>query len=216
MGLFSKSEACPVCGGEVKGLFLTKIADKKILCKNCSRQISMNKELVKTATPDFIKEHLAYRKKNAERFAAAFWDMEYKPFNLKVGVDRIQKLLYIGHDQLNTEDNPVVFSFDQITGYELYRLKKRVDSDQEPGGTALESGLTVLAGLSKMTGSGDSNNTDYFKICLTTTDPYWPTIELKLMFSGNMLYGSLGVRGEADDLKGACQAFKHIVRKELV
>lgn len=41
MGLFGKKEACPVCGGEVKGLFNKKIGDKKVLCKECSNQVWM-------------------------------------------------------------------------------------------------------------------------------------------------------------------------------
>lgn len=69
MGLFTKKEACPVCGGEVKGLFLTKIGDKKILCKKCSEPISMQEDLLKNATPEFIREHLEYRRKNAEKYA---------------------------------------------------------------------------------------------------------------------------------------------------
>ena len=49
MGLFSKKEACPVCDSEVKGLFNKKIGGKKVLCKDCSAQISMTKELLKDA-----------------------------------------------------------------------------------------------------------------------------------------------------------------------
>ena len=49
MGLFHKKEACPVCGGEVKGLFHKKIGGKKALCKDCSAQVSMAKELLKDA-----------------------------------------------------------------------------------------------------------------------------------------------------------------------
>ena len=68
MGLFGKKEACPVCGSEVKGLLNKKIADKKTLCKECSNQVSMTKELLKTATPEFMKAHLEYRQKNALKF----------------------------------------------------------------------------------------------------------------------------------------------------
>ena len=48
MGLFGKKEACPVCGGEVKGLVHKKIGGKKALCKDCSAQVSMHEELLKT------------------------------------------------------------------------------------------------------------------------------------------------------------------------
>ena len=70
MGLFHKKEACPVCGGEVKGLFHKKIGGKKALCKDCSAQVSMAKELLKDATPEFIKEHLEYRRENALKYNA--------------------------------------------------------------------------------------------------------------------------------------------------
>lgn len=62
MGLFS--EACPVCGGE--GLFLVRIGDKRALCKSCSGQVSMSKDLLEAATPEFIKGHLEDRRKQGE------------------------------------------------------------------------------------------------------------------------------------------------------
>ena len=61
MGLFGKKDTCPVCGGEVKGLFNKKIGGKQTLCKECSDQVSMAKELLKNATPEFMKGHLEYR-----------------------------------------------------------------------------------------------------------------------------------------------------------
>ena len=60
MGLFHKKEACPVCGGEVKGLFHKKIGGKKALCKDCSAQVSMAKELLK----DFPSDIPAYIRLN--------------------------------------------------------------------------------------------------------------------------------------------------------
>ncbi len=211
MGLFSKSEACPICGGEVKGLFNKKIGEKKTLCKTCSEQVSMNKELLKTATPDYIKKHLDDRRKNAERYTAAHWDVEYTPLSLRAGVDLNGKLLYLREADLDDYDNPVVFSFDQITGYELYRMKKLVDSADDPGETALASAMSVLGGIAKMAGKG--NNNDYLRLCLTTTDPYWPSIELKFMNPDTELFG-LG--GSAKEMESLCQVFKRIVRKEPV
>ena len=87
MGLFHKKEACPVCGGEVKGLFHKKIGGKKALCKDCSAQVSMAKELLKDATPEFIKEHLEYRRENALKYNALHWEAEYDARGTKMGVD---------------------------------------------------------------------------------------------------------------------------------
>ena len=62
MGLFHKKEACPVCGGEVKGLFHKKIGGKKALCKDCSAQVSMAKELLKNTdwNNEIVSDKLGY------------------------------------------------------------------------------------------------------------------------------------------------------------
>lgn len=212
MGLFSKSEVCPICGGEIKGLFLKKIADKKTLCKDCAKQVSMEKELLKKATPEYIKEHLAYRRKNAERFTAANWDAEYDSHvDLKLGVDLNEKILYLKSSEMDNEDNPTVFSFDQITGYELYRLTKKVDSAEEPGESKLESTLSKLGAVAQL--AGNSSNNNYFKFIITTTDPYWPKIEIKSYTSASRLYG---IGGDAKIVKGMCQVLKCAARREPV
>ncbi len=139
MGLFRKKEACPVCGGEVKGLFHKKIGGKKALCKDCSAQVSMAKELLKDATPEFIKEHLEYRRENALKYNELHWEAEYDARGTKMGVDPGAGFLYLVDADMDDSDNPVVFSFDQITRYELYRLNQKVDDSDTPGATALES-----------------------------------------------------------------------------
>lgn len=217
MGLFSKKELCPVCGGEVKGLFLTKIGDKKTLCKGCSKQISMNKRLLKTATPEFIKEHLDYRKKNAEKYAALRWDVQYTDVpGLKFGVDAGAGFFYLEHDDLHDEDNPVVFSFDQLTGYELYRSSRKVDDADTPGDTAIESTLSALSGIADLVKNEDEVKTDFFKLKLTVTDPYWPDLEIKITFFSDNLYGRNGYYAFDGQLIAICQFFKHVIRKEPV
>ncbi len=217
MGLFSKKELCPVCGGEVKGLFLAKIADKKTLCKDCSKKISMSKELLKTATPGFIREHLDYRKKNAEKYAALRWDVQYTEVpGLKFGVDPGAGFFYLEHDDLHDEENPVVFSFDQLTGYELYRAAKKLDDADTPGDTPLESTLSVLSGVANLVNKDSSHDYDTFKLKLTTSDPYWPEMEIKITFSTDRLYGLLGMTGFDKQLTSICQFFKHVIRKEPV
>lgn len=212
MGLFSKKELCPICGSEVKGLFLVKIANKQSLCKDCSKRISMCKAQLKDASPEYIREHLSYRQKNAEKYASLHWDVEYTDIpETKVGVDFEKKQLYLVHEKMHDEDNPVVFSFDQITGYELYRLTKKVDSADEPGSTPLESGLTVLAGIGRALNGKNDTATDYFKLKIKTTEPYWPELDLKITFTPSRLHGFGGFGGE---MTAVCQILKKLVRKE--
>lgn len=49
MGLFEKKEKtpCPVCGGEVTGLFKTKIGGGQEICKECTNKISIQKDILK-------------------------------------------------------------------------------------------------------------------------------------------------------------------------
>lgn len=213
MGLFSKKKACPACGEEVKGLFLIKIGDKKALCKNCSRQVSMNKVLLKTASPEFIKEHLDYRRKNAEKYAACQWTVKITSIpGFQFGLDEVERAIYlIHHDLHDDKENPVVFSFDQLTGYELFRRKKKLDGMEDTGMLVLETGLSVLGGIARLVSNDKTENVDRFHLKLTTTDPYWEDIDIKIDFTENQLYGF----GEgAKNMQQLCQLLKNIIRRE--
>ena len=213
MGLFHKKEACPVCGGEVKGLFHKKIGGKKALCKDCSAQVSMAKELLKDATPEFIKEHLEYRRENALKYNALHWEAEYDARGTKMGVDPGVGFLYLIDADMDDSENPVVFSFDQITRYELYRLNQKVDDSDTPGATALESTLSALSGIAKILDK-DKNSNDYFRLMLTTTEPYWPELKIEIYFnSPDDIYGFGGFGG---DLERMCQVLKSAARREPV
>ena len=213
MGLFHKKEACPVCGGEVKGLFHKKIGGKKALCKDCSAQVSMAKELLKDATPEFIKEHLEYRRENALKYNELHWEAEYDARGTKMGVDPGVGFLYLIDADMDDSDNPVVFSFDQITRYELYRLNQKVDDSDTPGATALESTLSALSGIAKILDK-DKNSNDYFRLMLTTTEPYWPELKIEIYFnSPDDIYGFGGFGG---DLERMCQVLKSAARREPV
>lgn len=213
MGLFSKKEACPVCGGEVKGLFLVKIGDKKTLCKSCSKQVSMQKEQLEKATPEFIREHLAYRQKNAETFATHTWTEKYTAIpGFTMGLDEAGQAVYFIHDALgDVEENPVVFSFGQLTGYELYRRKTKLDGMEDTGAIPLETGLSALGAIARLANSDASKNYDTFHLKLTTTDPYWPAIDFKIDFADTQLHGFGGFGGE---MQKVCQILKTIARGE--
>lgn len=215
MGLFTKKEPCPVCGGEVKGLFLTKIGDKKILCKKCSEPISMNKEPLETATPEFIREHLDYRRKNAEKYATLQWTTKFTMIpGLKVGIDEAGKAIYLVHYDLHDDQgNPVIFSFSQLTGYELLRRKTTVDDLETTGAISLETGLTAVTGILKQMNKDESDDKeyDYFRLKLATTDPYWSRVDIKIDFTADQLYGFGGFSNELVEL---CRMLKDIIRNE--
>lgn len=211
MGLFGKKDTCPICGSEVKGLFNKKIADKKTLCKDCSNQVSMSKELLKTATPEYMKEHLQYRQKNALKYNALRWDEKYDVRGTKMGVDRSAGFLYITDADMDDIDNPVVFSFKQIKSYELYRLNKKVDDAEMDGPVALESALSAFVSVAKILDK-DRNSQDFFRLVIDTTEPYWPHMEFKIHFdSPDDVHG---VYGFGRDLQCMCQTLKDAVRQQ--
>lgn len=205
MGGGSEKKPCPVCGGEVKDGFLVKIAGERTLCGDCSSRICMSEELLKIAMPEFIEEHLAYRKKNAERGNALHWDREYSGIpGLWLGVDLKKRAFCLIHEKLRDADNPAVFSFEQIIGYELYHRNRIVDDADTPGETALESG-----GVNP----GEGEGSDYFRIKLITTESYWREMELRINFYADELYG---YGGFGKELKEVCRLFKKFARREAV
>jgi len=130
-----------------------------------------------------------------------------------VGVDAGAGFLYIRDANMDDFDNPVVFSFDQITHYELYRLNKKVDDSDTPGPTPLESTLSAVVSIAKILDK-DKNSQDFFRLVITTTEPYWPELEFKIRFdSPDDVHGFGGFGG---DLERMCQVLKHAVRKEQV
>ncbi len=213
MGLFGKKEDCPVCGSEVKGLFLSNIANKKTLCKDCSKAWSMPKDMVKTATPEFMKEHIAYRAANAEKFVATAWDAKYSAIGVAIGVNLAEKLVYIKCDNMHNEDNPSIFSFDEITAYSFYKFKKMLDDHNDPGETALETTMGVVGAVAGLLSGKDSNDVINYWLKLETTNKYWPSIELKLSATDNQMFG---FGGASKEMSVICQVFKRIVRKETI
>lgn len=214
MGLFGKKEACPICGGEVKGLFHKKIGGKKALCKDCSAQISMSKELLKDATPEYVKEHLAYRRKNAELYNTLNWAAVYEARSLRLGVDPDAGYLYIREVDMDDLDNPVLFRFDQIKHYEFYRLKKKMDDTESTDDVYLESALSAIGGVAKIISGKDSNAYEYYKLVLQTTEPYWPELAIEISFnSPDDVYG---IDGFGKDLQRMCRVLKAASRGEKV
>ena len=214
MGLFGKKEPCPICGGEVKGLFNNKVEGKK-MCKACSGLVSMHPDILRATTVDSLRTHLEYRRQNLEKFNSLQWDTKISVWgDLKVGVDLNARCLYLIHVDMDDFENPVVLSFDQLTYYELYRMTSRVDDSDTPGATALESTLSVMSGIAKMIDSEKNNSDDYIRLVLHTSEPYWPRIEVRFSFTNpDHLYG---MGGFAPDLTRVCQLFKRAIRKETI
>lgn len=65
MALFGKRDACPICGGKVKGLFTTKVGGQAI-CKECCGTIHLPEGALDHMSVEGFKEYMAFRQENAQ------------------------------------------------------------------------------------------------------------------------------------------------------
>ena len=63
MGLFSKKEPCPFCGGKVKGLFVNKIEGRHI-CYDCYGVADLPRDVLDNITLDGFRSYMAFRAEN--------------------------------------------------------------------------------------------------------------------------------------------------------
>jgi len=63
MGLFGRKEACPICGGTVKGLLPTKV-EGQALCKECSKSIDLPDGALYNMTLADYRDYLVFRQQN--------------------------------------------------------------------------------------------------------------------------------------------------------
>ena len=170
MGLFGfgKKEPCPVCGAEVTGILASKIAGGKALCSHCDDLSCMPKAMLKTATPEFMREHLAFREEEVKTFAAMehTYEFDYKGKTIWIVVDEGKRLIAVELAEWNSRGNPVILRYEDIIGYELYRGKKKMDDDKTPGKTYSHTLGTVAVNLL-------SDNSPGFTLKLKTKHKYF-------------------------------------------
>lgn len=65
MGLFTKKELCPICGGEVKGLFPRKIEGHPV-CKICYGEVDLPQETLDHMTVEEFKGYMHFREENIQ------------------------------------------------------------------------------------------------------------------------------------------------------
>lgn len=115
MGLFSnKDKPCPVCGKPTPKLLATKIQGEPI-CGDCAVQILADSDVRKSWTMDDLKEHLRCRAENKER-VENFHPTRTVDCGRSMLIDDANRCFYL---KKWSDDNPPIFSFDSITGFEV-------------------------------------------------------------------------------------------------
>lgn len=132
MGLFGRKEICPVCGKKIKGDVLIKIKDNVPLCRDCSAMVNMDAALIPCQTVEDIKEHLAYRSRNLEKFERFQTTWEAKAGSSLFCVDEVQKIWYCTRNR--RDKNPPVFRYDEVSGFQYLEDGKPVAEEEKRGG----------------------------------------------------------------------------------
>jgi len=121
MGLFTNDKKpCPVCGNGTPKLLATKIANETPICSKCNKLISMQEDQVKKLSVEELKEHFAMREENAKYLENIFRPTkEIEVGNTKLMIDEVNKVFTIPLYICGDVDNPPVFKFEELIGYEL-------------------------------------------------------------------------------------------------
>ncbi|HWR19494.1 MAG TPA: hypothetical protein VN608_07715 [Clostridia bacterium] len=208
MGLLEREDKppCPVCDGEVTGLFTVKIGGGQEICMECASKISMQKNILKNADVSFVQKHLAFRKEQAVLYAGMSISHRFNfPSSIWVAADEEKQLLAIGNSDMNAwNDDPIVLRYDQLTGYELWLENKKTDDDTTPRETFSVTGTAAVGCF-----AGNGGKEQYFTLKLKTTDPYWPEMNILAAVPGNMEF-----TGYNNNMSGLVWLLKCIVRKE--
>ncbi|MEG1999354.1 MAG: SHOCT domain-containing protein [Bacteroidales bacterium] len=115
MGLFSnKDKGCPICGGATPRLLAKKFEGQPI-CSKCANQILTDNEKVKSWTMEELQKHLQARAQN-KAMVDGFTPTRIVEYDHEAVIDDTKQLFYIKEW---TVDNPPVFRFEDISGFNI-------------------------------------------------------------------------------------------------
>ncbi|MEG1448164.1 MAG: DUF4428 domain-containing protein [Oscillospiraceae bacterium] len=101
MGLFSKKEPCPICGGKIDVFFPQKI-EGQLVCDNCYDKLDVQEEILNSFTMSDFKEYLSYYEQNQqlrERFNISY-ALDYSVLGNDMVFD-FENKLFCTDDKLN-------------------------------------------------------------------------------------------------------------------
>ena len=130
MGLFSNDKKpCPLCGKGTPKLLATKIADKTPICSDCSRKVSMENSKVDDLTLEELKEHFVKREENANYIKDTFRpNRKIEIGYTNLNIDEANQVFTIPLNMCGDTNNPPVFKFEELMGYELHADNQTVES----------------------------------------------------------------------------------------
>ncbi|MFI3173563.1 MAG: DUF4428 domain-containing protein [Eubacteriales bacterium] len=190
MGLFSKKEACPICGGKVGFLLPTKI-DGTAICSDCSGKIDVPKDVLKGFTLDSFQDYLSFYDENQglKGTFRASETIDFGVLDTKFVFDYNNKLFC-----MSKKLDKTIFEGSQITGFSIKEddtlLYKYEDGELTEGTSAVRQAITMMSPILDMIRrqNRDNDNDDFrrnndikepfkqFVLELYLDHPYWYNI----------------------------------------
>ena len=183
MGLFTnKDKACPICGNGTPRLFATKIEGAPI-CSNCNDKILADNGIIDNWTLENLKKHLAYRSEN-KKLVENFTPTRTVTHEREMVIDDVNQLFYF---KSWVEDNPPVFKFGDITGFNIKLGCDTVETwckgmertPYQPMSNGFLAGISALASLAGVDKSDkDESVYENLNVLLQIDTPYLHEYEL--------------------------------------
>lgn len=123
MGLFSKKEPCPICGGKID-IFFPRRIEGQLVCDHCYDKLDVQEEILNSFTMSDFRTYLSYYEQNQQlrvRFHTTY-SLDYSVFGndmvfdfdnkLFCTDDKLNKLILSGKDVVSItirEDNSPLF-----------------------------------------------------------------------------------------------------------
>ncbi len=182
MGLFSNNKKpCPICGEATPRLLATQIADKTPICSDCARKISMVNTQVWELSVEGLKEHLATREENAKYLEDTF--RPNKKISIgwtSLNIDEANKMFTIPLNICGDTNNPPVFKFEELIGYELVEdhcvIERFNKGDVAPQFTPMVYAPVIHINYNDKDDKPE-NISRSFKLNLYLSNPCWDKVE---------------------------------------
>lgn len=122
MGLFDsilKKGKCGLCGADISAFNSTSLSDARI-CKSCKKKLSPYYVFTKnTGTLNSVKEHLAYRQRNAEQTRSFIVNHAISMYGKTLYIDKTHGWFCISKGIPSPASNPDLFSLHWLTACEV-------------------------------------------------------------------------------------------------
>ncbi|MCQ2465806.1 MAG: hypothetical protein MJ095_09505 [Oscillospiraceae bacterium] len=164
MSLFGKKKCCS-CGENIVTIYRKKLPCG-LLCEKCSHEISPFVKSIRFTDTEKLRDHMAYRKENAE-LLEKFQITRIIGEKTRIVIDDRNGLFLIADCDRWSDRQPDVIRFDQVTGFDEYI-------------EAIESGDYYESSKGIATDLPEGYMTCNFSFTLTVDSPWFDVISMQI------------------------------------